>query len=438
MQTSLENTGALARRLTVNIDASQIEQKINKKLQELARTMRLDGFRPGKVPLPVVNKRFREPVRGEVLEELVKTSFEEAVGKSTERLAHQPHIEFKQNVDGQPLEYIATFDVMPTIEQINFSGLTLEKPVADISASDLAKRVEQLQRRFATWEKVERAAAKGDKLTIALKATLNGEEVEEVSADELSVDLGGNELLAGFDELLIGAKPNDAINKPFTFPAEHANKLIAGQTLQLAIQIKEVQEAKLPELNEELFTKLHVEEKTQAALEDKLKDAINKEIARAQFIQLKKQLFKFLNDANPIHVPASLVANQEKQLREQVQQRLQGTDISAENLNEDLEKQLLVQAEQTVRVSLLLGKYIQDNQLVADAARVNERLMNMLMPYAMRDQALFRQLLDSPMPKQIAQDEVLEEVAIEHIAQTVATPVEKTFSLEELLALPAA
>ena len=95
-------------------------------------------------------------------------------------------------------------------------------------------------------------------------------------------------------------------------------------------------------------------------------------------------------------------------------------------------------AEQTVRVSLLLGKYIQDNQLVADAARVNERLMNMLMPYAMRDQALFRQLLDSPMPKQIAQDEVLEEVAIEHIAQTVATPVEKTFSLEELLALPAA
>jgi len=437
MQISLENTGALARRLTVSIEAEKVEQKINKKLQELAHTVRMDGFRPGKVPLPVVSKRFRGPVRGEVIEELIKNSFEEAITKSEERLAQQPHIDFKQNVDGEAVEYVATFDVMPKIEQINLSGLIIEKPTAEISATDLNKRIEQLQRRFATWEKVERAAAKGDKLTISLKGTLDGEEISDVGADELSVDLGGNELLAGFDELLLGVKPNDSLDKPFTFPAEHVNKKIAGKTLQLSINVKEITEAKLPELNEEFFTKLHLEEKTQAALEEKLKEAIGKEITRAQFTQLKKQIFKFLNEANPIEVPTSLVANQEKQLRQQVQQRLQGADIAEEDLNEDLAGQLNTQAIQTVRVSLLLGKYIEDNKLVADAARVNERLMNMLMPYAMRDQALFRQLLDSPMPKQIAQDEVLEEVAIEHIAQTV-TPVEKAMSLEELLALPVA
>jgi len=284
---------------------------------------------------------------------------------------------------------------------------------------------------------VERAAQQNDKLIIDLKGSLEGIDVPDVAAADLTVDLGGNELLAGFDELLIGEKANTTSEKPFTFPAEHVNKAIAGKQLLLTITIKEVAEAELPALDEAFFEKLHLEEKTLAALEEKLKEAITKEIERTQFFSLKKQVFTFLNEANPIEVPASLVANQANELRQQVRQRLEDAAATIANMNDTLSEQLNSQAEQTVRVSLLLAKYIQDNHIVADEARVNEQLMSLLMPYAMRDQAMFRQLLSSPMPKQIAQNEVLEELAIEHIISEI-TLNEKEMPLEDLLKLATA
>ena len=166
MQVSVETTSGLGRRMTVQIPAEQIDQQVQSKLQQLARSVRLDGFRPGKVPLSVVKKRYESQVRSEATGELIASSYEQALQQENLRPAGEPDIEQTRNQPGQALEYVVTFEVYPDVEPPEIAQLTIERPVAEVTSADVDNMLEKLRKQRVTWTKVERPAADGDRLEI--------------------------------------------------------------------------------------------------------------------------------------------------------------------------------------------------------------------------------------------------------------------------------
>ena len=202
MQVSVETTSGLGRRMTIQLPAEQIDNQVENKLQQLSRSVRIDGFRPGKVPLSVVKKRYGEQVRQEAAGELMASSYEQALQQENIRPVGQPTIEQTRNEPGQELEFVATFEVYPEVEPPQLSDITIERPVAEISESDVDNMFSKLRKQRATWSPVERAAVSGDRLEIDFEGTIDGQPFQGNAAKNVPLELGSGAMIPGFEEQL--------------------------------------------------------------------------------------------------------------------------------------------------------------------------------------------------------------------------------------------
>ncbi|MDX5298764.1 MAG: trigger factor, partial [Gammaproteobacteria bacterium] len=229
MQVSVETTSGIERRMTIGVPAQQVEQAVQARLQETSRSARMNGFRPGKVPMSVVKRRFGAGVRQEVIGEIMRDAYVRALDSEKLTPAGYPRFEPKSLAEGKDLEFVAVFEVLPELDVTGIEAIEVETPVSEITDKDLETMIDTLRRQQATLKSVKRKSKKKDILTIAFKGFVDGEAFEGGSAENYRLALGGGQMIPGFEDGLVGAKAGEEVRLELTFPADYHNKDLAGK-----------------------------------------------------------------------------------------------------------------------------------------------------------------------------------------------------------------
>ncbi|NVK01660.1 MAG: trigger factor [Oceanospirillaceae bacterium] len=372
MQVSVEATSGLERQLTVTVPAERIDNDVNKQVAQQARTRRMDGFRPGKVPPKVIKRMYGEAIRYDVLNRVVQESFFEAVQEQSLQPAGTPSIEFKNDKEGEDFSFTATFEIYPEIELKDLSGVEIEKQSAEIKTADIAKMIETLQKQQSSWKETKGMAKDGFKVNIDFEGFVDGEAFEGGKAEGQDLVLGSGQMIPGFEAGIEGHKKGEEFDIEVTFPEEYQAENLKGKQATFKIKLNSVEKPELPELNEEFFAKFGVEAADQAAFEEEVSKNMAREMNQALKNKLKTQVFDALIAANEIDVPSALVEDEVKNLAQQAVQQFGGNaQIDPSTLPKELFED---QAKRRVLIGLLVQEVIKANELQPDDARVDAML----------------------------------------------------------------
>lgn len=379
MQVSIETTQGLERKMTVTVPSDRVDSAVNARLQEAAKTVRLNGFRKGKVPMKVVKSRFGAGVRQEVAGELMSQTYYEALTEKSLKPAGQPRIEATRMDEGQDLEFTAVFEVYPEIELPDFSRIKAQRLQADVQDSDIDEMIETLRQQRQTWQDADRAAAKDDMVNIDFVGRKDGEEFEGGKASGTSLVLGSERMIPGFEDGIIGKKAGEEFTLPLTFPAEYQNQELAGAEVEFAITLNKVSEKALPEVNEEFFASFGVSEGGMEAFREEVANNMRREMKTASRNKLKNQIMDAVLEEVEVSVPEALLAGEVEQLRNQTLQQMGGgQNLDSSLLPDDLFRE---QAQRRVVLGLVLGEVIQQQNLQADAVKVREAIDELAATY---------------------------------------------------------
>lgn len=372
MQVSIENTGALERKMHVEVPEEKIEDEVKNRLQSLSRTTRISGFRPGKAPLKVVQKHYGSRVRQEVVGELVKSSFFEAISQEKLRLAGQPTIDPMNSEQGQGLSYTATFEIFPEVKLAPVEELKIDKPVCPVSDEDVDKMIEVLRKQRRTLEKVDRAAKEGDVLKVDFKGTIEGEVFEGGEATDFQIELGSNRLLPGFEEGLLQSKSGDEVTLNISFPDDYHQQSLAGKPATFVVNVKEVHEQKLPEMNDALFSSLGVKDGGLDAFKAEVRSNMEREAENSVLNQSKLRVLEKLYEVNKFELPRVLVESESRRLQQQFHDTLLSQGLKKENIPQDDLSDYEEQAGKRIAFQIIVTDIARNNDIKADPAKVRQ------------------------------------------------------------------
>jgi trigger factor len=406
MQVSVETTGNIDRKMTVAVPAAQIDQEVEKRLKSMSGRVRIDGFRPGKVPFSVVKQRYADAVRYEVVENLLGKTFHEAAGQEKLRVAGLPDIELQTMEEGKDLEYIATFQVYPEITIAGVETLSITRPVSEVSDADLDKMIDTIRGQNKEWKDTERAAQVGDLINVDFDGTLNGEAFEGGAAQDYAVELGAGRMLKDFEEGLVGMKAGEEKTIDVAFPDDYHAENLKGQTAQFKLSLKNVREPVLPEVDADFIKKFGVEDGTVESFRAEVKKNMQRELDNALKSQVKQQVMDGLAELHAIDLPKSLVTDEIRYIREEFSQN---TGTTVDNMPDTL---FAPQAERRVKLGLLVGEIIRQNNIQRDPARVEAMLESLASTYE-EPQALKDYYLGNRQAMQTIEAAVMEEMIVE-------------------------
>ncbi len=331
MQVSVEAVSGLERRMTVTLPAERVDKEVENRLKSLSRTVRIAGFRPGKVPIKVVATRYGSQVRNEVVGELTQSSFREAVNQEQLRLAGMPRIEPKQISAGSDLEYTAIFEVFGEIELAPIGDAVIEKPVATVSDDDVTAMIDKLRQQRATWKAVERPAQEGDRLMINFEGKIEGEPFDGNAGDNVAIVLGSNSFIAGFEEALVGLNASDETQIDLVFPDDYRATELAGKPVTFAVKVNEVGEAELPEVNAEFMQSFEVTGDDIETFSSEIRNSMETELAQVIRDMTKSNVMDVLFEKNAIDVPSAVVDSSIDELKNQMRANMgdQGNQVDA-------------------------------------------------------------------------------------------------------------
>lgn len=374
MQVSVETLEGLERRMTISVPSEEVEQRISARVDELSKKIKIDGFRPGKVPQRVVRQRFGRSVRNEVVEELIKSSLTDAFLQQDIEPAGQPKLEDTDFKDGGPLEFNVKFEVYPEIELNIPADWSFEKPAATVEDADIDKVIDDLREQHKNWQVVDRAAQDGDKVTIAFEGTIDGEPFEGGKGAGVELVLGSGRMIAGFEEGLLGAKPGSDVVLDLTFPEEYHNKDVAGKPVQFKVSIGNVNEGILPEVDDADFLKaLGVREGGVDTLRSELRKTMERELQVKIDGDFRRVVLEALVEANPIDPPKGLVDTEVMNLQMQFLQQLR-MEPNIELLQNMPKDNFITDAERRVKYGLLLSEVIKQFDIQLDQERLQESI----------------------------------------------------------------
>ncbi len=366
MQVSLEATSGLERRLTVGVPADIVDQEVNKRLAKAAKTVRINGFRQGKVPIKVVKQRYGEGVRQEVLGDTINRTFYEAIQKESIRPAGQPAIEPKVFEEGKDLEYIATFEVYPEIKDVQVEGIEVSKYDADITDKDVDNMIENLRKGQAEYTDSKAAVKKGFKVNINFVGTKDGEAFEGGSAENHELVIGSDSMIPGFEDGIIGMKPGEEKDIEVTFPEDYQVEDLKGANAVFKITLNSVQKEKLPALDEAFFEKFGVTEGGEEKFREDVKNNMEREKEKAIKNKTKQQILDGLIEKNPVDVPKALIDGEVDALRNQMIQQYGG---AAQNLDMKAllpDEMFIEQAKQRSALGLVVSEIVSQEKIEAD------------------------------------------------------------------------
>lgn len=436
MQVSVETTTGLERRLIVGVPAERIDSAVDSRLQEAAKTVKLNGFRPGKVPMKVVRQRFGQSVRMEVLGEVMNESFQEAIQQQGLKPAGRPEIEPKNLEGGKDVEFVATFEVFPEIELKDYSGIVVKKPVCEISAADVDTMIENLRQQRASWEAVERASQEGDQVNIDYVGTKDGEAFEGGSAEGSDLELGSGRMIPGFEDGIVGMSAGEEKVLALSFPEDYHSEELKGAAVEFKITVNAVKEKKLPELNEELFKAFGVEEGGEEAFRAEVEKNMSREKKNATENRIKTQIMDGVLEAHSdLQVPKALISQEIDALRNQQMQQF-GALAEKINPKDIMPDELFSEnAERRVKLGLVLNEIIAQEEIKADQAAVKAKVEEMAESYEDKDEVI-QWYMSNPQYLQQIEGLVIEEAVVEKLLEKSQLS-EETLSYQELMSPPA-
>ncbi|NGP52462.1 trigger factor [Thioalkalivibrio sp. XN8] len=370
---SVESTQGLERRMTVEVPAERIEGEVDKRLQEMGRRAKIRGFRPGKAPLKVVRQQYGAQVREDVVTEVIRDSWVEAITEQKLRPVGTPRIENHSAPKGEPMSFTAVFEVFPEIELQGHEGIEVEKPVAEIGAQEVADMIEKLRTQRSHWHGVERAAADGDRVTIDFKGTIDGEEFRGGAGNEVQVTLGEGRMLPDFEGGLQGIAPGEERTISVRFPDDYGSEEVAGKQAEFQVACRKVEENHLPEVDDLFAESFGVEEGGIEKFRQEVEQNMHAELARVVRDQLKRQVLDKLVAAHEFEVPAALIEQEIEALRRDMARRM---NPNAEPDQAELppREPFAAPARFRVALGLLIGEIVRTNEIRVDADQVEQRL----------------------------------------------------------------
>ncbi|RNW11568.1 trigger factor [Serratia nematodiphila] len=378
MQVSVETTQGLGRRLSITVPADTIKQAVKKELINAAKSVRIDGFRKGKVPMNIVEQRYGASVRQDVLGEAMQRSFVDAIIKEKINPAGAPNYVPGEYKEGEDFTFAVEFEVYPEVELKGLENIEVEKPVVEVNDEDVDAMLDTLRKQQATWKETDRAAEAEDRVTVDFTGSIDGEEFEGGKASDFVLAMGQGRMIPGFEEGLVGHKAGEEFSIDVNFPEDYHAENLKGKAAKFAIVLKKVEERELPELTEEFIKRFGVADGSVAGLRTEVRKNMERELKGAVRSRIKSQAIDGLVSANEIDVPAALIDGEIDVLRRQAAQRFGGNEKQALELPRELFEE---QAKRRVVVGLLLGEVISTNDLKADEDRVKTLIEEMASAY---------------------------------------------------------
>lgn len=430
MQITVENTGALERRMAVQVPAQRVAEAIDERLKSLSRTVRLKGFRPGKVPVNVVKQQYGDAVRQEVIEKLLQSTFSEAIAEQKLSPAGGPRIEAFSAEEGQDMSFRAVFEVYPEFVLADVTALQVTRPTVEVSEPDIDSMIEKLRSQQATYSKVERAAVDTDRATISFVGTIDGVEFQGGKGENIPVVVGSGRMLPEFEAGIVGMSAGETKVVDVNFPADYGVAELSGKLAKFSITVHSVEERVLPEINDELAKTFGVEEGGLARLREEVKENMQRELTDAIRARLRQQLFDGLVTANAsIELPGSLIQNAMRDMQVEFG-RSRGIRDAAQLPPAE---QFLEPARKRVALGLLLSEVIKASGVTVDRARVQTKLQDMVMQYPDPSRAM-KSMRDNPEALRQLESMVLEEQVIDWLLERVKSS-DQAMSFKELMGL---
>lgn len=369
MDVSVETLQGLERKVTVSVPTEELEQEVDVRLNDLARKVKLDGFRPGKAPKKMVDSLYAERVRREVASELMRTTLLQALSEENLKIAGQPQVEFDLVEKGKNLQYTALFEIFPefTVQELNQA--TVEITEAKITDSDIKIMLKKLQEQNKDWLEVDRAVAENDKIILDFTGFLGEKAFDGGSAQDYELILGKGLMIPGFEEGLMGAKKDEPFEMKVTFPENYGSQELAGKEAVFKITVKKIFEGKLPELDDAFAKKFN--DSDMESLTNEIKQNMERELARRVSAMNRDKTFNKLLEVNPFDTPSALVEEEIKNLKHEMYHRLYGHEHSENEKIPDFPRELFeAQAKRRVQLGLLFAEYVTKHELAANKERV--------------------------------------------------------------------
>jgi trigger factor len=426
MQVSLTATSGLERRLEVAVPAQRVSTEVEQRLKQISRTARLKGFRPGKAPYAVIKSQYGDQVRGEVISDLIRSSFAEAVTQEKLSPAAGPRIEPIAVDPGTDLKYAATFEVLPDIHVKPVDTIPVEKPTAEVTEADIDAMIESMRRQRPVFTTVERAAQDNDRVTVDYTSTVGGEPLKGGEGKDVTFIIGSNRVMTELEQGVKGASAGESRTVSVAFPAEHPNKELAGRTAEFRLEVKQVEEQSLPPVDEEFAQAFGVKEGGVEALRAEVRQSMTREMNDLVRNRMRGQVLDALYRENPFEVPRALIEEQVQQLQLDMARRANISDPNqlppAQTFQEP--------ARRRVALGLLLSEIVRAENLKVDRERVQSRLADLVAQYPNPDEVRRAYLQNADAMRQI-ESAVLEDQVVDWVIGR-ANITERPLSFSEL------
>ncbi len=384
MQVTVETTQGLERKLTVQLPIEQIDSKVDERLNSLRKTSKINGFRPGKVPMTVIKKRYSGQVRGEVLGELINSSFYEAVKQENLRPAGHPRIDPVENDAENQFVFKAIFEIYPEFEAASVESLEIERSIVEVNTSDVDDMLDTLRNQRVQWSDVERVSIDGDQLTIDFIGRIEGEEFAGGKAEKAPLVLGSGSMIDGFESQLVGLETGDKRTIKVTFPDDYKAEELAGKEAEFDINVHSVKESNLPALDEQFAKDFGIKDGSIETLRADVQKNMQRELAQALENDLRNKVMDGLLSINTLELPKALVGDEVERLKRQFEEQIpQGAEVG--KLDDGM---FTENAERRVKLGLIIAEIVKKNEIIANAEKVREQVESVASTYQKPEQVI--------------------------------------------------
>jgi len=381
MQVSVEAIEGLERRLTIAVPEERIENEVKSRLRSMGSKVKIAGFRPGKVPFKVMQQRYGNRIRMEVLDSMIQESLSEAIVQKKLKLAGTPQISPTKNKPGEAFEYTATFEVYPDIELMGLEAIQIERPTADITDDDINKVIDSLRKQHCQWNLRDGLSEQGDRLKISFVGSIEQVPFEGGQAADVNVILGSNSMIPGFEDQLLGVKTDDTVEFNITFPENYTDTHLAGKEAHFSVVVAAIDYPILPEVNDDFAKLMEFKEGTIEVLRNDVHQNMQRELDRAMKAKVKSRLVDALLEKNPIDLPKVRVQEESELIAKQMNAQLRMKQGQNTNSEEFKAQQFEAEARRRTALVLLFSEIIKKGGLTASAENVRAEVNNLAAAY---------------------------------------------------------
>lgn len=430
MQNNQENQSALERRIDMSVPMADIEKEVEARLKRMARTVKMPGFRPGKVPMKIVSQTYGPQARSEAIGAAVERVFGDQIREQNLRIAGSPRIEPKEAANDAVLEFSAVFEIYPSIVLGELTGQKVERPVLSVGDAEVDKTIDVLRKQRTTFSETDREAREGDRAVIDFVGRKDGVEFEGGKADDFPFVIGAGAMLKDFEAAVLGLKAGESRTFDMTFPDDYHAAHLAGQAVQFDITVKRIEEAQLPAIDADFAKALGVEDGDVTKLREEVKANLEREVKRRIQAKVKEQVMEALLTVNPIEVPKALVEKESLQLAENAKRDLEMRGMNAKDIPVEA-AWFSDQAQRRVKLGLIMAEVVKSKELFAKPEQIRTLVEEMAQSYEDPSE-LVRWYYSQPERLAQAEAVVIEDNVVEWVVSQVEA-TDKDVSFDELM-----